>query len=299
MTPTAAVLLLISASLHATWNLLGKREHPTAAFMLASNLLGCLCLLPVLLIFNRALASFSGAVWGYLILTGVFQAVYFIGLAGAYRAGDLSIVYPLARSAPVLLVTVLTLLLSHEQPLSSLAVVGMIAIVVGCLILPMQSFSDFRPKNYWNWMSLLALLAAGGTVGYTLVDNAALHLLLQGGAIALGGTLAYAFMEGVTTSFWLAVFVLVRQTDRRALFAIERGSLRSAAQVGVVMFLAYILVLIAMGFVTNVSYVVAFRQTSIPLGALLGITVLKEPRPLPKLIGVAVTFAGLVLVGLG
>jgi uncharacterized membrane protein len=51
--------------------------------------------------------------------------------------------------------------------------------------------------------------------------------------------------------------------------------------------------------VTNVSYVVAFRQLSIPLGAFVGVFVLKEPRYRPKLVGVLVMFAGLVLVGAG
>ena len=54
-----------------------------------------------------------------------------------------------------------------------------------------------------------------------------------------------------------------------------------------------------MGFVTNVSYVVAFRQISIPLGALVGVFALKEPRYRPKFAGVLIMFAGLILVGIG
>ena len=62
---------------------------------------------------------------------------------------------------------------------------------------------------------------------------------------------------------------------------------------------AYTLVLIAMTFATHVSYVMAFRQLSIPLGASLGMFILKEPSPWPKRLGVATVFAGVVLVGLG
>ena len=54
-----------------------------------------------------------------------------------------------------------------------------------------------------------------------------------------------------------------------------------------------------MGHVTNVSYVVAFRQLSIPLGAVLGVLVLGEPGYRPKLAGVALMFGGLILVALG
>ena len=65
------------------------------------------------------------------------------------------------------------------------------------------------------------------------------------------------------------------------------------------MFATYTLVLISLGFVSNVSYVVAFRQISVPLGTVLGILILKEPAYVSKYIGVVVVFAGLVLVGTG
>ncbi len=72
-----------------------------------------------------------------------------------------------------------------------------------------------------------------------------------------------------------------------------------AALTGAGIFGAYVLVLLAMSLVSNVSYVVAFRQLSIPLGAVLGVLVLKEPRYPTKFVGVAIMFVGLVLVGTG
>jgi hypothetical protein len=66
MTLTALILLSISAALRAAWNLLSKREHPTAAFKLAANTLGCLGLLPALLLYLGALWAFTGrygAIW--------------------------------------------------------------------------------------------------------------------------------------------------------------------------------------------------------------------------------------------
>ena len=58
---------------------------------------------------------------------------------------------------------------------------------------------------------------------------------------------------------------------------------------------AYGLVLIAMGLVTNVSFIQAFRQLSLPIGVALGIFILKEKVTLPKLIGVAMLLTGLIL----
>ena len=49
-------------------------------------------------------------------------------------------------------------------------------------------------------------------------------------------------------------------------------------------------------FARNVSYIVAFRQLSIPLGTMLGVTILKEPRYKMKFVGMGIMLAGLLLV---
>jgi hypothetical protein len=43
------------------------------------------------------------AAWGVLVLTSVFETAYFWLLGSAYRAGDLSLAYPVARAvSPIL-----------------------------------------------------------------------------------------------------------------------------------------------------------------------------------------------------
>jgi len=96
-----------------------------------------------------------------------------------------------------------------------------------------------------------------------------------------------------------AALRLAQQGERESLRRMPRRGLGQALLVGVGIYLAYTLVLISMAFVAEVSYVVAFRQLSIPLGTLLGVVLLGEPGHVPKSVGVAVTFAGLVLVGTG
>ena len=59
--------------------------------------------------------------------------------------------------------------------------------------------------------------------------------------------------------------------------------------------LAYLLILIAMGFVTNVCFVQAFRQMSLPVGVLLGMFFLREKCSAAKLTGVGLIVCGLIL----
>jgi drug/metabolite transporter (DMT)-like permease len=109
-------------------------------------------------------------------------------------------------------------------------------------------------------------------------------------------TLLYALLEGAATSLWFGAFLLVQ---RRPSFRLPSDQVRPAILSGIAIFVAYSLVLIAMGFARNVTYVVAFRQMSIPLGVLLGLLVLGEPMNPPKAVGVLAVTAGLVLVALG
>lgn len=300
MTPAAIILLVISAAVHAGWNLLGKRQQPSPAFMLAANTLGFLYLTPALLLFWRVQAHFPPLVWLLLAATGLCQAVYYAGLAAAYRLGDLSIVYPLLRSMPVVLVAVLTSVLGLGKPLNLQAGIGILLVVTGGFILPMRRFSDFRLQNYLNRSIAITLVAALGTVGYSIIDSEALRLARQAVGQTMPAyavTLVYAFWEGAASSLWLAILAWAQPGKRQEMSRLQNGGARGAALVGIGIYAAYVLVLAAMGYVNNVSYVVAFRQLSIPLGALLGVVALGEPHPATKLTGIAILFAGLVLVG--
>jgi len=61
---------------------------------------------------------------------------------------------------------------------------------------------------------------------------------------------------------------------------------------------SYILILLAMQFASNVSFVVTFSQFSIFIGVLLGIFVLRKKRHASKSPG-SCSFSGLLLAALG
>lgn len=299
MTSTAIILISISALLHASWNLISKKEHPTAAFFLAVNLIGTLFLCPLLFFYGHQLTQFPPLVWGFLGLTGLCQAVYMISLAGAYRHGDISIAYPIVRSSPMLVVMIVVFIIGRGDQISSQSIAGIFLVVLGSVVLPMKHFADLRIVNYLNLSCLLGVLAACATAGYSVIDDEALRRLQSIGDGAVETTLLYALMQGVSACLWLGFVVLVKREGRAAFAHVMCGRIRPAALTGVGMYITYPLVLVSMAFVDNVSYVVAFRQVSIPIGVGLGILLLNEPRYVPKFTGTALIFVGLVLVGTG
>ena len=300
MTLTAATLLLISAVTHAGWNYISKKEHPTAAFYFVANTIGVICVFPILLYYSHLIPLIPKSVWIFIALSGFFLAAYMAALAGAYRVGDISIAYPLARSLPVVFVFLLTLIFGQGKPLGIWVIVGIILVVAGCVILPLKAWREFRISNYKNLCCMLAVLAAVGVAGYTVTDDAALRSLREIPGKPwnpVDATLVYMILEGISCSVWQLLIVVLDPRERRILSDVLHDFKGAAAITGIGIYLTYGLVLASMNYVTNVSYVAAFRQLSIPLGTLFGMALLKEPRYAPKLIGVVTIFIGLTIVG--
>ncbi|HDH98385.1 MAG TPA: multidrug DMT transporter permease [Deltaproteobacteria bacterium] len=301
MTDTAIILLILAAILHAGWNLLGKSEAPSTAFFFLANTAGFFVLAPSVILYPFVFSFFSLKIWVYVLLTGIFQAVYYAGLAAAYRMGEMSVVYPLLRSLPVLSVAIITSVFDLGAKLGMDGVFGMVMVVVGCMLLPMKRLNEITLTNYGNKATLYSLIAATGTTGYSIIDDATLRALRENaGSISTipQVTALYAFFEGVSASLFLLMFVLLERHRRQELKQTISRQKARAAITGVIIYVAYTLVLISMSYVTNVSYVVAFRQLSIPIGVSIAIVLLKEKAYAPKLTGTLLMFTGLVLIGM-
>ena len=302
MTPVAAMLVIISAFGHATWNLLGKRMNPSPVFFCLANGWGALLLSPYIVAQRAALPQLPVTFWLLLVATGLCQALYFIALAHAYRTGDMSLAYPLLRALPVLLVAPVTLWLGQGEPIGQVGLVGMVLVALGCLILPLPGFRRLGGGAYWTLCTLFALVAALGTTGYTVIDDAALRQLGSLGELGLATgarTLLFVSLQEWSIALMMGLYLLIRPVERTDLSHIWRRDRYRAALTGVIMVSTYGLVLLAMNWASNVSYVAAFRQLSIPLGALLGMTIQGEGRQPPKLWGIGIIFVGLVLVAVG
>jgi drug/metabolite transporter (DMT)-like permease len=300
----AAVLIVTSAFMHAGWNFVSKRQNPSLAYFFVTAVSAALLVFPVLIFHRHVLSLIPLSVWVLVIGTGLSQMIYFIGLAGAYRLGDLSFAYPLIRALPVLLVAAISFLLGNGSAISQLSLFGMLLITAGCIMLPLPHFKKVRLRDYVDVVYLLALLAAVGTTGYTMLDDQALRQLRGVAALPLTGneiTLLFIPLQTGSTAVMLGLATLLYPAERRQLMPIlkNRTLFVSAILTGVVIMSTYGLVLAAMAYVSDVSYVAAFRQLSIPIGAVLGLTVQQEPRYLPKIVGIGIVSVGLVLVGVG
>jgi drug/metabolite transporter (DMT)-like permease len=302
MTLFALLLVTISAFTHAFWNMLSKGRNPPAAFFLLASVAALVIFSPAVIVFRSNLAVIPPLVWWFIAATGATQAIYYIFLAGAYRNGDLSHAYPLARSLPVILVGLVSVLLGRGEQIGALAYLGFVAVTAGCLLLPLPKFSDMHPRHYLHKWVLFALLAAVCITAYTLLDDQSLRLLrtLPGISFsAMSWSLLFLELETISLTVFLAIFLLCWKPERQALVQIVRNDWRMTILMGFLITATYGLVLLGMAYVRNVSYILAFRQLSIPIGAALGMLVHREPATAPKLVGITLVVIGLVLAGVG
>ena len=294
---SAIITVIISALLHAGWNVLGKSNQGSgSSFFLASGFAAAVILTPYLIwyVYSVGFANITIPFWQLLFLSGICQIIYLIGLGIAYKQADIGVIYPMARALPVLMVGLGTVLIGYELSLNQW--IGFALITLGCLFVPLKQFSELRLKAYLNLGVLWALIAAIGTTGYSLIDKEALLLLEPLSTLSITNKHTAIFYLGI--QFWaivipLSIWLLV--TNQRVEFANAWILRKNATLAGIMMASTYGLVLFAMTMTENVSLVVALRQVSIIFGVVMGIYFLKEKWHMTRGVGVVFIIAGLVI----
>ena len=135
MDPAAFVAIAIAAVLHAAWNILLKTAGDPLRTATAGVAASSAILVPLVAIGWLVLGRPSIPLEAWLIGTfsGAVEVAYFVFLAAAYRRGDLSVVYPLARgTAPLLAVFLGVVVLGERLPPAAWLGVGLL--VAGLLV---------------------------------------------------------------------------------------------------------------------------------------------------------------------
>lgn len=295
MTFAAFVLIFLSTFLHVTWNFLSKSTRPSVAFYLLMSSMAALIWSPFLFLggipFRSLPASF------YLLLFGsvLAEVLYVAGLAYAYRRSEISLVYPIMRALPVLMVALLSIAFSLGRQFSLLALAGMVLTTVGCLLMPLRDFHSIHISGGRRDVLFYIFLGALGTTFYTLFDSSALKIIAEvAGERTTLQALGYLFLIEFGLVLGEIVLVLAIPGELDSLRKLW-GHSYAPMLAGCCSSSAYGLILLAMTRVDNVAYIQAFRQISLPLGFLAGVFILKETGTMPKFVGLILITVGLLM----
>jgi drug/metabolite transporter (DMT)-like permease len=134
--PAVFVLIAVAAVLHVTWNVLLKTAGDPLATATVSMAIGAVFLVPGVIIGWWLIGRPPVPAEAFLVggVSGVIEAIYFGLLAAAYRRGDLSVVYPIARGSATLFAVVVGVIVLGER-LGVAGVAGVAALLAGFALL--------------------------------------------------------------------------------------------------------------------------------------------------------------------
>jgi drug/metabolite transporter (DMT)-like permease len=290
MTPFAFYLIVISAVMHALWNLLVKRSRHKTVFIwwmfVASGGLFTMALPLLPEPFRRPDLHTTMMI----LLGSVCFVLYHLFNGRAYRGGDLSIVYPLCQTSMVYVPIWGVVLLGERLSLSG--VCGILLVIFGTYSIQLQrvSFSELiRPFRNLKSPSVRDALSAGFI--YSIGSIA------EKSGVGAYSPLYFTYLL-VLTMLFLMSFNMSRSKYRAQIYAEFRENWRLILCSGPIMMASFLTFRYGLN-LSQVSYAVPIRQVSIVIGVLIGIVALRESFGRIRLISALFIMAGVVFIRLG
>ena len=275
-------LALAAAALHGTWNVIVKVSgDPLATFRratLMSGVVATIALVPEVIAFGRP--TLNPAALALCFVSSILETAYLLLLSTAYRRGDLSTVYPIARGSAPLLAVAVGLLVFGER-LSAPQLAGVALLLVGILGVAISQAGGRA--------TVPALLTGVAIASYTSVDRI---------GVRLTEPWFYGWLLFTLMAIELVAVLAVAPRFVPSLKVDPGTGWTKAAVIGAFMWAGYFLVLWALSF-APLAVVAPVRETAIVAVAAWGVWRMRERRSVVlKLSGAALTLAGVALLAL-
>ena len=275
--------VIFAAFLHALWNSMVK-SHSDKHVAVAAIVLGHVpaSIIIIFLVPMPAIESLP-----YIIASAIIHQGYQWFLLTAYRHGDYTRVYPIARGTGPVVVTII-LLLFFGVKLSVYELIGIIIISIGILSISTQDRHSFFP-----WIARrnaraisFALLTGLFIGGYSIIDGY--------GARVSFSPLSFMGWSFVVNALIFPILLkvmdkpdVVKRVFSEAKLLFWFGGTISYIVYGIVVW----------GFTqAPIPLVSALRETSVIIALLIGTTFLKERFTVLKALSILIIFSGVILL---
>ncbi|WP_085806836.1 DMT family transporter [Roseovarius albus] len=277
MTLSVVAIILFAALLHATWNAIVKSSADRTVTLGMIALAQCVAggIMAVFL----PLPSYESFLY-ILFSTGTHFCYYYM-LNWAYRYGDSSVVYPIARGIVPALVAIWAMILVGELlPLAAWFGIALIAAAI-----PLSSWKALTSGFDRN--ALMFALGTGLCISiYSVFDGIGVRLS--------GNTLSY-WAWGAFLHIIIAGFIGIRRRHMLATISTQTWVIGLAG--GLVSMVAYGLVLYAKNF-APLGAVSALRETSVIFAAVIGFVIFKEGNWKRRSAAAVLMSAGVAVIAL-
>jgi uncharacterized membrane protein len=277
-------MVLLSAFMHALRNFFNKKALDKQIFMWWFEVFGLLFFTPVFFFAGDVQSALSSLSPLWILISGAVHFIYWFFLTKSLDKGDLSLVYPIMRSSPAL-VLIFSLALLGET-ISLLGVTGILLVAVGVYTIHMQH------------MGFQALAQPLRSIIRDRAVQFAFLTLLSVATYSIVDKIAVDSMDPVAFAYsypWISLglfTVYLSQTKTKSAvkreWQIHKGSILICGILGI---FGYFLILMALS-MERVSYVVGLRQLSIVFAVFLGGHFLKESNRWIRMASSGVIFLG-------
>lgn len=275
----ATILVLTSATLHATWSAIIKQADDKLAVSMVMSVAGAAVSLP----FTAMVPLPDAHIGGLLAASTLVHMLYQRTLVWTLGRGDLTLVYPIARGSGPLFVTLFSLAALGAsigvQDLSAIA-------IIVCGILWTGLGQHRNPVAALATPGVGPALLCGMLIAtYTIIDGHGVRITAH----------PFTYILWMNVVFGPA-FLLAGLAERRGrLLADMKACWRMGFLVMVIAYTGYALALLAFRH-GGLAEVTALRETSIIFAACIGWIWLKEPFSRTKAVAVTMVAAGAVLL---
>jgi len=269
--------------MHVAWNLLARHVDKRCNYLWWGLLAHLILLGPWALWRLFTDSHWNKELISTLIVSATANTVYFLALRQAYHFAPVALVYPVARSSPLLILLWAWLLFGHQVNMY-----GILGILIGVLGLWVLSASNRNgdASHAIPW----ALLAAFATSIYSISDKVAVSYLSS-----FGSQLGFISIGYLASFIGLSIF---HYRQNKSFIPSCRPKLIYILAGGSFIGVAYALVVRAM-LELPAAYVVAYTNAGIILATVISIWVFKEKEKwISRIMAAIIISIGLIVLGM-
>jgi drug/metabolite transporter (DMT)-like permease len=252
------LIVLAAAAMHAGWNAIAKTGADPFLSICLIGIFGGMATMTLL----PFLPAPSRELWLWIVGSALIHTGYKLFLIQAYKAGDLSQVYPLARGTAPLIVAIVSIFFLNES-LNDAQIVGVVVLVSGIWLMAIRGSATLGRLD--RKAVFFAITTSMFIATYTIIDGLA-------GRIAPTVLSFLAYMTSLDGILMAIAFISIRGTSNlRQIAPFWRQGLIG----GIMSNTAFALSIWAMK-MAPIALVAALRETSIIFAVLIARVVLKE-----------------------
>jgi len=277
MEPIVFLAVLLAAAFHAGWNTIVKIDLDRVLSITLISLAAAIVAVAAL----PFVAVPEASAWPWLAVSACLHTGYKIFLIQAYRTGDLGQVYPIARGAAPLLVSLA--MLAIGEMLTAQATAGIALLVGGVWLMSVRGGRDLAKLE--GRAVAYALATSLFIASYTVTDGL--------GARTNGDAHGYAVWLFVLDGLLMLALLLL--TRGRCGLGAMRPFLASGLAGGAMSLGAYWIVIWA-ATVAPIAMVAALRESSVLFAGAISVLILREPPTRWRLLSALVIVVGMALM---